>query len=109
MHMVRTLTNEFEQIQRELIAPLPIMTAKKAFTVRTEKFTRVQFESGWDSIRSKILSDHSFELAGRSNPTFVPHGNTAEDEDRLLAWRNVSSRAACFIQIKEMHTNIRFF
>ncbi|WP_168199121.1 hypothetical protein [Pseudorhodobacter turbinis] len=84
------------------------MTAKKAFTVRAEKFTRVQFETGWDSIRSEILSDHSFELAGRSNPTVGPHGNTAQDEDRLLSWRNVSSRAVCFIQIKEMHTNIRF-
>ncbi|SEJ30446.1 hypothetical protein SAMN05421762_0954 [Pseudooceanicola nitratireducens] len=109
MHMVRTLTNEFEQIQRELIAPLPIMTVKEAFAVRTEKFTRVQFETGWNPIRSKILSDHPLELAGRSNPTFVPHGDTAQNEDRLLAWCNVSSRAACFIQIKEMHTDIRFF
>ena len=109
MHMVRTLTNEFEQIQRELIALLPTMTVKKAFTVGTEKFIRMQFESSWDSIRSKILSDHPFVLAGRSNPTFVPHGDTAQNEDWLLAWCNVSSRAAYLIQIKEMHTDIRFF
>lgn len=109
VHMMRTLTDELEQIQGQLIAPLSIMAFKEAFTVRTEKFTRVQFEPGWNWIRSEILGDDTFELAGCSNPTLVPHGNTAQNEDRLLAWRNVSSRAARFIQIKEMHTDIRFF